>query len=80
MEKEEINFLVKSALTEVLGSLAPKTAKLISRNQLCEILGVSLPTLDKWTKKGEFNRLIVGGRIRYNLEEVMSAIEKRNNH
>lgn len=72
--KNELRELLKETLQELLS--APKETELfLSRNQLCEKLGISLPTLDKWTADGIIKgRLIIGGRIRYKWSEVEQSL------
>lgn len=72
--KNELRELLKETLQEVLGTTSAKE-EFLSRNQLCEKLGISLPTLDKWTADGIIKgRLIIGGRIRYKWSEVEQSL------
>jgi excisionase family DNA binding protein len=48
----------------------------ISRLQACEILRVSLPTIDKYLKEGIFQGYRIGRKIRLRLSEVNAALPK----
>ena len=52
--------------------------QLLTRKQAAAILGVSLPTLDDWTKKGEIvcYRTPSGSGKRYKSAEVQNALVK----
>lgn len=74
IQKTELRELLKETLQEVLGSTSVKE-EFLSRNQLCERLGISLPTLDKWSAEGTIKgKLIIGGRIRYKWSEVEQSL------
>ncbi len=49
----------------------------ISRKTTAQILGISLPTLNDYTKKGLVPSYRIGSRIRYKKEEVFSSLNQR---
>lgn len=49
----------------------------ISRKETSQILGVSLPTLNDYTKKGLVPSYRIGSRIRYKKEEVFNSLNQR---
>ena len=50
---------------------------LLSRKEVCQILKISLPTLNTWTKEGLIPSYRIGTRILYKSEDVNSALNKR---
>jgi excisionase family DNA binding protein len=61
--------------------------KYLSRNEVSEILDVSLVTVDKWSNQGYLKKYRIGSRIRFKTDEVHKALDacrslmyKRGNH
>ncbi len=50
----------------------------LTRKETARILGVSLPTLNDWSKKGLLPSYRISSRIRYKKEEVLNSLNKRN--
>lgn len=48
---------------------------LITRKATAEILGISLPTLNEWTKNGIIPAQRIGTRIRYNRANVYASLK-----
>lgn len=72
-----------NALTSKANHEATPTAseeKLLTRIQTAKLLGVTLPTLYDWTKKGLLTSYRIGNRIRYKHAEIMEAITKNKTH
>ena len=68
-------------LESKLKSIAPQCntqnqSSFITRSQVSEILKVSLPTLNEWTKQGLLQSYKIGSRVLYKLHEVDTAISK----
>lgn len=53
----------------------PANAELITGDELCLKLGVTIQTLIRWRQKGKIPYLQVGGSIRYDLNKVLDALE-----
>jgi excisionase family DNA binding protein len=51
-------------------------SKFISRQEVADLLKISLPTLNEWTKLGWLQSYKLGNRVLYKLEEVEQAIDK----
>lgn len=64
---------IKNLLTE-LTQTKDETPDLMTRKEVCQYLGISYPTLDKYTKEGAIEGKIVGNSIRYTKDAVMSAL------
>lgn len=55
--------------------------ELLTRRQAAEILGVSLPSLNTWTKQGKIKGYKISSRVRYKREDISAAfinINKQN--
>jgi excisionase family DNA binding protein len=57
-------------------SVVDKTDELLTRKQAAETLGISLPTLYDWSKKGILKPYRISSRIRYKKKEVLSALKQ----
>lgn len=54
--------------------------KLITRTEAAQMLGVTLPTIYDWTKKGIISAYRIGNRVRYKHTEVMQAVTNNKTH
>ncbi|PTT74106.1 MULTISPECIES: helix-turn-helix domain-containing protein [unclassified Chryseobacterium] len=85
--KIEVNGLDITALAEKIenlthalnGSMVTKPAepaieKLITRIEVAKMLGVTLPTVYDWTKKGIITAYRIGNRVRYKETEIMQTL------
>lgn len=48
----------------------------ITRKETAGILGISLPTLNEWSKQGIIPSYRIASRVRYKKEEVMNSLTK----
>lgn len=53
----------------------PET-EFITRNETAQILGVSLTTLNEWTKQGVVIGYRIGTRVRYKKGEILNAVNQ----
>lgn len=54
----------------------PEPPEYITRKETGQILGVSLVTLNVWTKEGTLQGYRIGSRVRYKRNEVLNAVSK----
>jgi len=69
---------IKRALSEILEyqkAKQPEQTEFISRKEAAKLVGVTLPALDTWTKRGILTRYKIGGRIRYDRNELINAVK-----
>lgn len=60
----------------VSGLTAPEPSpELITRKETALILGISLPTLNEWTKTGILPAQRIGTRVRYNRATVYNSLK-----
>lgn len=76
----DIETLISKVIDEKLKSFAPhhtpiEPSKLLTRSEAANLLKISLPTLDDWTKTGVIKAKRIGSRIRYVYSDVESAIK-----
>jgi excisionase family DNA binding protein len=50
--------------------------ELLTRNEVCDLLHITLPTLHNWTKEGLITGYRIGTRIRYKRAEVLATLNK----
>lgn len=50
--------------------------ELITRQEAANILGISLPTLNEWSKTGELPSYRIGSRVRYKRDEVLASVKQ----
>lgn len=50
--------------------------ELLTRNEVCNLLHITLPTLHNWTKEGLITGYRIGTRIRYKRAEVLATLNK----
>ncbi len=67
--RDEISTL--STQKEITKSLEPP----ITTKQLCLFLGITEPTVIRWRKKGKIPFLQIGSSVRFNLPNVLDALE-----
>lgn len=77
--KSELRDLITEALKEQLSTFfeqkkEPDT-RLLSRKQVSEMLGISLPTLHTWTKDGVISAVRLGGAVKYRLSDIEMALK-----
>jgi hypothetical protein len=80
---EQLSELLKEVVTEQLEKFkgnspnAPKEKKLYSREETCQVFGISKPCLHDWTNKGILKSIRVGGRVYYNASQIDLLINKK---
>jgi excisionase family DNA binding protein len=57
-------------------SQAPHQKKFLSRKETAKRLGISLPTLNDWTKEGIVVGYRIASRVRYKEDEIEAALIK----
>lgn len=74
---EQFGQLIDSKLREFVSLHTPKNqSKFISRQEVADLLKISLPTLNDWTKLGWLQSYKLGNRVLYKEEEVLVCIDK----
>jgi len=79
---EEFKTVIQDAVKneiEKLNLKKPETpTEYITRKETAKILGISLPTLNDWSKRGIIQSYRIASRVRYNRAEVINSINKVN--
>ena len=54
----------------------PPPEELLSRQRAAELLGITLPTLRDYTRKGMVTGYRIGTRVRYKRNEVLASLQR----
>lgn len=73
--REIIREEVEGVMQERLPKAKEEEIKYLTRKETAQLLGISLPTLNDWTKKGLLKSYRISSRIRYIESEVHHAME-----
>jgi excisionase family DNA binding protein len=69
---------ITKALREELAAQTPPgqppAEELLTRKEVAQLLGITLPTLREWTKRGDVPGYYIGSRIRYKRSEVINSL------
>jgi len=72
-----IQTIVSNEVQRAVISLTPptnNTPELLTRKQTAKFYGISLPTLNEWTKNGIIPAKRIGGSVRYEKEAVLNSL------
>ena len=72
---DSIGKLIDSKLNQVKPK-DNKQTKFISRDEVCRLLRISLPTLNDWSKLGRLQSYKIGNRVLYKQEEVENSLHQ----
>jgi excisionase family DNA binding protein len=76
--KESFKSIVQIEVQKIVSGLptAQEPApELITRKEAAHILGISLPTLNEWTKNGTLPAQRIGTRVRYQRASVYASLK-----
>ena len=74
----EFEDLQKTWMSEVLQSNSiskEKEEELLTREETANLFGISLPTLNEYSKKGIIPAYRLGSRVRYKKSEIFNSLE-----
>ena len=66
---------VEFAVNNLPKKETPKETLIITGDELCKKLGVTIQTLIRWRQKGRIPFLEIGSAVRYDLHKVLEALE-----
>ena len=80
--KEDLTNTIASVLKEQLEALSVvdqnNQTEYLTRKEVAKLLGISLPTLSDWSKRGVVPSYRIQSRVRYVKAEVLECLEKVN--
>ncbi len=77
--KREILDGVEKLLKEFSKQFQPKEPMVwISRKDVSELLGISLPTIHEWGKQGILKPYKIGNRVRYRMSDIEKTLLDSN--
>jgi len=71
-----ISDTIREEMQKIATPTPPPETEFITRNECAQILGVSLPTLNDWTKQGLIVGYRIGTRVRYKKGEILDAVKQ----
>jgi excisionase family DNA binding protein len=74
----KVESLVRKAVKEGIQQKSNAGFELVTIEELMQILKVTKMSIHNWRKEGWLPYYKLGSNVRFKLEEVMEAIEKRN--
>lgn len=74
----ELETIIENVLNRVIKQPepAPKESEFITRQKTAQFLGISLVTLNEYTKKGIVTGYRIGSRVRYKKQEIENSLQK----
>ncbi|MEO5990319.1 MAG: helix-turn-helix domain-containing protein [Ferruginibacter sp.] len=69
---EELGAIISKTLLSISENKQPET-ELITRQQVADIFGISLPTVHSWVNTGILTAYKIGNKTRFNKSEVLQA-------
>ena len=76
--KTEISEAVLKEISTLLQSVQgpTKNAEFLTRKEAAKLLGISLVTLNTWTKEGKVSGYRIASRVRYKREDLVNALSE----
>lgn len=74
MPKSKIVSPTKSTQTDENSWNSNPNPLILTREEVCDLLRISLPTLHKYTQQGTIQGYRVGANVRYKYSEVMKSL------
>jgi excisionase family DNA binding protein len=74
---EDLTKMIVDAITTVSTKPAPAET-LLSKKEVCELLGVTLNTLSKFTKNGTIPAFGIGSRVMFKRSDVLNSLIRIN--
>ena len=74
---EDLTKMIVEAIGTFKGDPEPAET-LLSKKEVCELLGITLNTLDKFTKNGTIPAFGIGSRILFKKSDVLSSLIRIN--
>lgn len=72
----EITKAVRSELDARTPTATPPAEELLTRDQAAQLLGITLPTLRDYTRRGYVTGYRIGTRVRYKRNEVLDSLQR----
>jgi excisionase family DNA binding protein len=77
---DAIGKLIDDKLLQSKSQNEASDTKYISRHEVCDLLKISLPTLNDWSKLGMLQSYKIGNRVLYKKDEVENSLHKVTAH
>jgi excisionase family DNA binding protein len=77
--KDAVAAALNNTLPELIRPPTHETETYLTRQQVCDMLQISLPTLNTYTKEGIIKAKRIGRTIRYAKKDIYAAMEDVRN-
>lgn len=76
--QDSIKTIVQNEVQKIVTGInhSEPAPEFITRKETCSILGITLPTLNEWTKNGVIPAQRIGSRIRYLRTDVYASLKQ----
>lgn len=72
----EITKAMRSEMETRTPATAPPPEELLTRAEAAQLLGITLPTLRQYTRRGLVEGYRIGTRVRYKRSEVLGSLQR----
>jgi len=77
MNQRHLINIINKAVEEALENQIPPEKPYCTRNEVAEMLRITLPTLDKLTREGNLIAYKIGVRVLYPYKEIVEYLKKQ---
>lgn len=74
---ERLQEMIEKAVAGAIQQALPKEPKKYTRQEVCDIYHITLPTLHSYVKKGLLKPNKISGRVLFEIEEVENALKSK---
>lgn len=75
---ERLQEMIEQAVAGAVLQVLPKDPKKYTRQQVCDIYHISLPTLHSYINKGLLKAEKISGRVLFDINEVENALKSKS--
>lgn len=87
MPLDKLKELITETVTDAINTVSDSHQdpysgypELLTRNQVSEMLGICLATVDNWTKNGRLKKVRNGHVVRYKKSEIIESFKSYGKH
>jgi ribosomal protein L23 len=81
LSPEELRQIIEEATANVLAKShqsSPEEDKIMGRKDIAELFGVSLTTINTWSRTGKLKRRYMGAKVYFLKSEVVALLKKND--
>ena len=77
LTKAELQQIIREEITSALGQEIKSEENLLTRKDTAKFLGVTMPTLNAWEKKGYIRATRLGSRVYFNKAKLLNNLNNK---